>query len=137
MSFFADRVKEVQGWFADGKVTEQEVALFLLHLKQGADTAAGSVLAGANAIYNFVADNGKTEILVINEVMSVVLQVASIADPRVALAVSAVNAFTVALNAVVAAKAANENFVQASIDAYKAFKNMQAASASATVLLVS
>ena len=112
-----------------GAANEAQVAAFVAKVKQ--DVAQAE--AEAEAVYAWIGANGPQEIAEINSILQVVLSVVSVTDPRVAAAVAAVNAFTTALNTVVAAKNAGESITQALVDVYKKFKTMQAASASAVV----
>jgi hypothetical protein len=101
--------------------TEADVLGFIAKVHTDADVA-----------YTWIGTNGPTVVKDIGIVVAVVQTLAS-GDPRVALAVEAVNVFTAALNAMVAAKASNEDMFQAINDAYQKLKQMQIASAQAVL----
>ena len=121
-------------WFAGKTMAQNEAAV--LQLVQQITNGIKVAEADANAAYAWIGANGPEIIVEVNNVMVIVLEIASIADPRVAAAVAAVNAFTAALNAVVKARGAEEDFVHAIVDAYKAFKDMQAHSAAAVASVI-
>lgn len=113
-------------WFKPGVIAANEAAVLQAIAKGEAEV---------EAIYSWIGANGPAIVSEINAIMVVVLQVASVADPRVAAAVTLVNAATVALNTLVAARLANENVAQAAVDAYKAIKAAQGAGAHATTVV--
>ena len=110
-------------WFT-GEAAKNEAEILALIAKGEQD---------ADAVYDWLTSNGPTYLAEINAVMKVVLSVATVTDPRVAAAVTAINVATTLLNALVAAKAANETAWQAAVDAYKAVKTSQANSAAAVL----
>lgn len=104
--------------------TEADVVGYIKNLHDDADAA-----------YTWLATNGPA-IAADAKIIVAVLAEFGAGDPRIALAVAAINAFTVALNAVVAAKATGEGIYGAVTDAYKALKGAQAASAQAALAVV-
>jgi hypothetical protein len=122
MSILSDVKNAVVGLFAKGPIpSEADVINFLAKLHDDADLA-----------YDWVATNGPTIVKDIQIVMGIVVALGS-GNPTVASAVVAVNVFTAALNALVAAKGANEDIFHAVNDAYQALKKMQVASAQAVL----
>jgi len=122
MSILSDVKNAVVGLFSKGPIpTEADVINFLAKLHDDADAA-----------YAWVAANGPTIVKDIQIVMAIVTALGS-GNPAVASAVLAVNVFTSALNALVAAKGAGEDMFQAINDAYQALKKMQVASAQAVL----
>lgn len=89
----------------------------------------------ADVAYDWIVANGPGIVQDIRIVMGVV-QALGIGNPYVAEAVIAVNVAATALNAMVAAKAANEDVFHAIVDTYNVIKQLQLKSAQAVLAAV-